>query len=115
MFPKRVYDNSLDNTNKGHFHKRSVRALWDKHVDYVVEFGDKNIKLNLARKDDIVAPGIVVQQFKGNLTWLEEHSTLSGLSCFYEGTVSGSGWSQASVSLCDGMVRDFLSECIFFL
>ncbi|XP_060563969.1 A disintegrin and metalloproteinase with thrombospondin motifs 9-like isoform X2 [Ruditapes philippinarum] len=112
VFPKRVYDNhnGLDVTNKRHFHKRSVRELWDKNVDYVVEFGDKNIKLNLARKDDIVAPGIVVQQFKGNLTWLEEHSTLSGLSCFYEGTVSGSGWSQASLSLCDGMAGSFSVE-----
>lgn len=109
VFPKRVYHNDLDYPVRRHFHKRSVRELWDDNVNYIVEFGEKSIKLNLARKDDLVAPGVTVQHFKGNLTWLEEHSTPNSVSCFYEGTVSGSGWSHASLSLCDGMVRHFLT------
>lgn len=105
VFPKRVYDNGEDYPIYRHFHKRSVREAWDKNVDYMVKFGGKSVKLNLSRTDDIVAPGIVVQHFRGNLTWLEEHSTQRGLSCFYEGSMAGTGWSQASLSLCDGMVR----------
>lgn len=107
VYPKRTSENGKEYPAHRHFHKRSVRENWDNKVDYTVEFGGKSVKLNLERKEDLVAPNFVVQHFKGNLTWLHEEKVQNGLGCFYEGSVPGTSSSHASLSLCDGMVSSF--------
>lgn len=88
-----------------HFHKRDVKDGWHENVDYTLNVNDMDIKLSLVRQNEVAASGIVVQHFSGNHTWLEEHRSEKGLSCFYEGSVRGTEGSRISLSLCDGMVR----------
>ena len=107
VFPERIYTYGVGTEEFSHFHKRSVPDKWHKQVDYSIKFSKKDIKFKLLRNDDIVTPGIVVQHFRGNNTWLDEQGSQNGLSCFYEGRVHGNQNSRVLVNLCDGMVSVF--------
>lgn len=115
VYPRRIDKNDIDYPLHRHFHKRSAEEHWDKYVDYTIKFSGMYKKINLIRKDDLVAPGMVVQHFDENITWLEDTNSKKGLTCFYEGTLNVSGWTQASVSLCNGMTGMFSMNGQHFL
>ena len=104
MFPKRIYENGQMHPTHRHFHKRSVREKWDPSVKYILDINGESYYFNMEFKHNFVLPGLIVQKYSDNFTWIEEEDRQSGLSCYYHGTVNGSVQSRATLSLCDGMV-----------
>ena len=104
MFPKRIYENGQMHPTHHHFHKRSVREKWDPSVKYILDINGESYNFNMEFKHNFVLPGLIVQKYSDNFTWIEEEDRQSGLSCYYHGTVNGSVQSRATLSLCDGMV-----------
>ena len=104
MFPQRIYENGEKFPTHRHFHKRSVREKWDPRVKYFLDINGENYHFDLEYMHNFVLPGLIVQKYSDNYTWIEEEDDQSGLSCFYHGAISGSAQSRATLSLCDGMV-----------
>ena len=104
MFPKRIYENGESVPTHRHFHKRSVRETWDPSAKYFLEINGEIYHFNLEYMHNFVFPGLTVQRYSDNYTWIEDGGDLTGLSCFYHGTVNGTAQSRATLSLCDGMV-----------
>lgn len=104
MFPKRIYENGETAPTHRHFHKRSVRKMWDPSAKYFLDINGKSYRFDLEYMHNFVLPGLIVQRYSDNYTWIEEEDNQTGLSCFYHGTVNGSARSRATLSLCDGMV-----------
>ena len=106
MFPRRIFENGGKNPAHRHFHKRSVREKWDPSAKYVLDINGESYRFDMEFMHNFVLPGLIVQRFSDNYTWIEEEDNQTGLSCFYHGTVNGSAHSRVTLSLCDGMVSN---------